>query len=401
MSLKPLNFDIQNYTINDLKEIFGLPTNFDSNIIEIKETKLRDKLLDNPKFTPKLKQDAIQFIGAAKIKLQEQIKNTRELTNPHPYIIERPIIDENAGFQERVFKKHLNVDTRFRDNFNQSSSDFDINLSYNLTKVTNMELASIEFPTTFYAISEMFENNFFIIKITTVEGIISNAIFELPDGNYSREAITNALNDNTNYHTYDNTNNDIFSIVQFRVDIDNDGSGTGKMIFILNHENSSYDIEQVELMFNQNKNGSSDSKINLTKKLGWMLGFREEMYATDLSNSNFELVSESLLNITGPKYIYVAINDYTSNNENTSNFHSAFNSIILNKNILARIPLTTFSFSFEIANMLTIVSTPRKYTSPTTISKLGVQLLDEYGRILNLNNMNISFCLSFTHSYEN
>jgi hypothetical protein len=401
MSLKPLNFDIQNYTINDLKEIFGLPTNFDSNIIEIKETKLRDKLLGNAKFTPKLKQDAIQFINAAKLKLQEQIKNTRELSNPHPYIIEKPIIDENTGFHERVFKKHLNVDTRFRDNFNQSSSDFDINLSYNLTNVTQMELASIEFPTTFYAISEFFENNFFTIKITTNDGtndVINIAIFELPDGNYSRESIINALNDYTNYHTVDTGDtNSIFENVVFSVDIDSDGSGTGKMIFILNNST----VKLVEFLFNNNKNGSSDTKHNLTKKLGWMLGFREETYVTDLSNSNFQLVSESLLNITGPKYIYVAINDYTSNNESTSNFHSAFNSVILNKNILARIPLTTYSFSFEIANMLSIVSTPRKYTNPTTISKLAVQLLDEYGRILNLNNMNISFCLSFTHTYEN
>ena len=47
MSSNPFNFDIRNYTINDLKDIFELPNNFDSNVIEIKETKLREKLLSN------------------------------------------------------------------------------------------------------------------------------------------------------------------------------------------------------------------------------------------------------------------------------------------------------------------------------------------------------------------
>ena len=87
MSSNPFNFNIRNYTINDSKDIFELPNNFDSNVIEIKETKLREKLLSNPKLTPKLKQDTIQFITSAKIKLQENIKSVKETMNPHPYII--------------------------------------------------------------------------------------------------------------------------------------------------------------------------------------------------------------------------------------------------------------------------------------------------------------------------
>ena len=159
-------------------------------------------------------------------------------------------------------------------------------------------------------------------------------------------------------------------------------------------------VNQVELLFNENRSCQPDSNA-LIKKLGWMLGFRNGSYvSTNENNNNFEIRSESLLNITGPKYIYMAIDDNNSNNESTSNFYSAFNSVILHKNILARIPLTTFSFSFEIANMLSIVSTPREYTNPVTIEKLGIQLMDEYGRILDLNEMNISFCLSFTQSYE-
>jgi hypothetical protein len=394
MSSKPPNFDIRNYTINDLKDIFELPNNFDSNVIEIKETKLREKLLSNPKLTPKLKQDTLQFITTAKIKLQENIKSVKEIMNPHPYIIEKPIIEGKDILQERTLKKHLNVDTRFRENFQQSSSNFDINLSFKLANVAKMELSSIEFPTTFYAISNLFGNNFFTIRID-VSGVgVKEALFELPDGNYSRKAIINALKNPDNYTPSDS----IFNDINFDVDVDAEGSGTGKMFFII--DSSSSIVNQVELLFNENRSCQPDSNA-LIKKLGWMLGFRNGSYvSTNEDNNNFEIRSEGLLNITGPKYIYMAIDDHNSNNESTSNFYSAFNSVILHKNILARIPLTTFSFSFEIANMLSIVSTPREYTNPVTIEKLGIQLMDEYGRILDLNEMNISFCLSFTQSYE-
>ena len=404
MSSKLPNFDIRNYTINDLKDIFELPNNFDSNVIEIKETKLREKLLSNPKLTPKLKQDTLQFITTAKIKLQENIKSVKEIMNPHPYIIEKPIIEGKDILQERTLKKHLNVDTRFRENFQQSSSNFDINLSFKLANVTKMELSSIEFPTTFYAISNVFGNNFFTIRIDVSGEGVKEALFELPDGNYSRTAIINALNDPLNYKlttngiSTDEILDEIFNDINFNVDVDAEGSGTGKMFFTI--DSSSSIVNQVELLFNENRSCQPDSNA-LIKKLGWMLGFRNGSYvSTNEDNNNFEIRSESLLNITGPKYIYMAIDDHNSNNESTSNFYSAFNSVILHKNILARIPLTTFSFSFEIANMLSIVSTPREYTNPVTIEKLGIQLMDEYGRILDLNEMNISFCLSFTQSYE-
>ena len=403
MSSNPPNFDIRNYTINDLKDIFELPNNFDSNVIEIKETKLREKLLSNPKLTPKLKQDTIQFITSAKIKLQENIKSVKEIMNPHPYIIEKPIIEGKDILQERTLKKHLNVDTRFRDNFQQSSSNFDINLSFKLANVKKMELSSIEFPTTFYAISKVFGNNFFTIRIDVSGEGIKEALFELSDGNYSRSAIINALNNSSNYTltTDDTSTDEIFDDINFDVDVDGEGSGTGKMFFTLDSSLTILNqVNQVELLFNENISCQPDSNA-LIRKLGWMLGFRNGSYvSTNENNNNFEIISESLLNITGPKYIYMAIDDHNSNNESTSNFYSAFNSVILHKNILARIPLTTFSFSFEIANMLSIVSTPREYTNPVSIEKIGIQLMDEYGRILDLNEMNISFCLSFTQSYE-
>ena len=47
-----------------------------------------------------------------------------------------------------------------------------------------------------------------------------------------------------------------------------------------------------------------------------------------------------------------------------------------------------------------LITTSRQYFGPVDIQKLQIQLLDEYGRILNLNNMDYSFCLSFQTIYD-
>jgi hypothetical protein len=81
-------------------------------------------------------------------------------------------------------------------------------------------------------------------------------------------------------------------------------------------------------------------------------------------------------------------------------FFAAFTSSVLNKNILARISLQGSVFSTLSQNNLSLITTPRQYFGPVDIQKLQIQLLDEYGRIINLNNMDYSFCLTLQSIYD-
>jgi hypothetical protein len=96
------------------------------------------------------------------------------------------------------------------------------------------------------------------------------------------------------------------------------------------------------------------------------------------------------------------VNDYNNNVNN--GFFSAFNNSILNNNILARISIirTNPTQSFDIVNQnnLSVITSPRQYFGPVNIQKLHVQLLDGYGRIIDLNNMDYSFCLTFHSTYD-
>ena len=109
-------------------------------------------------------------------------------------------------------------------------------------------------------------------------------------------------------------------------------------------------------------------------------------------------MSEGIVDLLGPRYIYLVIDDFKNNVNNS--FYSAFNSSILNKNILARISLKANTFNVLIENALNIVSTPRRYFGPVNIQNLNIQLLDEYGRVIDLNNMDYSFSLDFETVYS-
>jgi hypothetical protein len=152
-------------------------------------------------------------------------------------------------------------------------------------------------------------------------------------------------------------------------------------------------VAYIELNFQADRNGLEDRSTPLPLKFGWMLGFRNGIYT-----GNLNYVSESLVELSGPKYLFLVVDDYNNNVNN--NFYSAFNSSILNKNILARIalPLPNFFLLNQDTYMLTTL--PREYFGPINLQTMNIQLLDEYGRIVDLNNMDFSFCLTLATVYD-
>jgi hypothetical protein len=150
----------------------------------------------------------------------------------------------------------------------------------------------------------------------------------------------------------------------------------------------------LQLNFQADKYGNYDTGTPLPLKFGWLLGFRNGVYT-----NNLNYVSEGVVDTTGPKYLFLVLDDY--NNSVNNNFYSAFNSSILNKNILARISLQSpTSFSVLEQNNLGLITTPREYFGPVNLQNLNIQLLDEYGRVVDLNNMDYSFCVTLTTVYD-
>ena len=419
------NFDlnIKNYTTKELEELFELPLNYDESIVEIHETKMRQKILSDKSILSSTKNNTMSFIGDIKKVLISYIKDKKPFggldnlakTYQNVYNLDKSLQKSdtiNSGstniikqpntpygqsmpsefyqgtinpLNKRILRQNINIDTRFRENYYTSNaSNFHVNLPIRLTQVVSLQLSAMEMPTTFYVISKVFGNNFFVLEISGQEPLIVT----IPDGNYDYLALQNYINQ---YLTTVATGS--YTNINCLVDINTPGgagpvAGSGKMIF-----GSTTGTQSFSLNFLVDRYGNEDRQTPLPLKLGWLMGYRGGYY-----ENAYTYPSEGVVNLIGPRYIYLVIDDF--NNNVNDGFYGAFTSSILNKNILARISLQGSVFSVLSQNNFNLLTTPRQYFGPVDIQKLQVQLLDEYGRILDLNNMDYSFCLSFQTVYD-
>jgi hypothetical protein len=411
-----MSFDLKvdNYKKGELEDIFNLKSGqYDLSEIEQKCAQLRDNVSSDKSIEQNVRAKTIIFLDEAKKVLASQLNSShivQKLANAYnmnpnllesatteagnTFIIDKPKSAFASSYpgeffpgvinplKKRTTKQNLNIDTRFRDNYyTSSSSNFHFNLPIKFSSVMQMQLAAFEMPFSYFNISKQRGNNFFSIK---KESTGVNYVITIPDGNYTPASLVAYLN---NYCTVTVT---ALNFIQFIYNIDGNGSGSAQLIVGVTTGNEG---TYFTLNFQNDINGIPDTTNPLPLKLGWMLGFRNGIYF-----GNINYVSEGLVDLTGSKYLYLVVDDYNNNVNN--GFYSAFNSSILNKNILARISTQPSPFGSTTQNNLSLITNPRQYFGPVDILKLNIQLLDEYGRVIELNNMDYSFCLTFTSVYD-
>ena len=416
-----MSFDlnINNYTKQELASLFDLPANYDNSILEIKDSKLRENIMNNTEINKDTQIRTINFLVKAKTillnnypsgkpekktelqekimdfynssyelkssKLEDQDEHMVQVRPEKPYLSSFPseffpgVINP---LKKRTIRKNLNIDTRFRDNyFSSPSTNFNFALPIDFENVLQMQLTSLELPTSYYNVSKQYGNNFFSITVNT-----STSVVTIADGNYTYDGIVNIIN------TELNNLGAPFNEIVFLLNINNN-SGSGQMMVGIKPPPIVTTITSLSLNFQADRFGIDDRNTPLPLKFGWTLGFRNGIYV-----NNLNYVSEGVVDVTGPRYIYLVVDDHNNNVNN--GFYSAFNSSLLNNNILARISLQSRFFDVQISNNLNIVTTPREYFGPVNIKNINIQLLDEYGRVLDINNMDYSFCLTLVTAYD-
>jgi hypothetical protein len=420
-----MNFDltIDNYNINELRDMFELPENYDKNMIDAKESKILDNIIKDKNINEEKKIQIITFLLKAKSILNENVsdnnnnqmvivskqnsainkpKSTKEsLPETHLLSSDDHMVQVRTpdGFppdptfvrgvlnplRKRTISRTITIDTRFRENyFNSSATNFNIQLPMILENVLSIQLSSIEMPTSYYVISNQYNNNFFTLTVNGVSEIIV-----IPGGNYTTASLTTYINNQLK------TLGGAFAYIVFAVNIATTFGGSGQMMVGINPTKPlNLDIDSIELNFQADKFGRDDRNTPLPLKFGWIMGFRNGIYT-----GNLNYVSEAIVDISGPRYFYLVVEDYNNNNNNGL-FYTAFNSSILNKSVLGRFPLNTSLYSLLLQNNLNVVVLKREYFGPVTIQKLNIQLLDEFGRIVDLNYMDYSFSMLMTIAYD-
>ena len=124
------------------------------------------------------------------------------------------------------------------------------------------------------------------------------------------------------------------------------------------------------------------------------MGFRKDFYTGGTSYN-----TEGVLDIIGSKYMFLIIDDF--NNSSNINYLTSSKDSLLPDNILARISIKGYAFSVQSQTDLSIYTEPRYYYGPVNIEKLHIKVVDEYGRVVDLNNSDFSFTLSLITIYSN
>ena len=222
----------------------------------------------------------------------------------------------------------------------------------------------------------------------------TSATYYIPDGNFNSSDVIESLN--SQLCPLDSNNNmtqpdSIFSYIQMVIDVTANGSGSGKVTIYTTGDKASY-INLITLDFARGKNGEIDN-VPLTTKLGWNLGFQKSLY-----NDSTSYTADTIVEPSNVRYVYLIVDDFNKSANN--HFISVFNKSVLNPNILARIAIKGSYFSIIMGNDFNITSEPRKYFGPVDIQRLKIQVVDEYGKILNMNNSNFSFCLNLKMLYD-
>ena len=425
------DLNISNYTQPELEQLLDLPSNYDEGVVEMQETKLRQNIMNDKSIVPNIKTQTLNFISEVKKTLivnimsgggskpnilnevaaiskkyynfDKGLTKSDLVSSGSTFIIDKPVTPYGQSqpsefyqgainpLNKRTLRQNINIDTRFRENYYTTpATNFHLDLPIRLTQVVSLQLSALEIPTTFYAVSGVFGNNFFVLEIAGSQPLTVT----IPDGNYSYLTLQNYINHFLTNQTINTDTN--YNKIRFLSDINTPNGagsgGTGKMV-VGYDSTAPANPPNFVINFQTDRYGNEDRQTPLPLKLGWLMGFREGYY-----QNNLAYVSEGVIDLTGPKYIYLVIDDF--NNSVNDGFYGAFTSSILNKNILARISLQGSVFSTFTQNNLLLVTTSRQYFGPVDIQKIQVQLLDEYGRILNLNNMDYSFCLTFQTIYN-
>jgi len=306
--------------------------------------------------------------------------------NPNNYtnVYKREFVPSNINpVLRETEKQNLHFNTKFRNNYYETSStDFKYDLSQTCTNIISLKLSSICIPNSWYLFSHERENNRFVIEICSECQPLSIHEIIIPDGNYSPNDLTEYLNQRYFYQSgEDNPLKYVkMSICEFSL----------KTRFEFT-EKIPNDTFKMNLKF-VNKHTK-----NIIYTAGWILGFRYGQYL----NVNVIALSEGLFDCGGDCYFYFCLEDF---NKNVNNANVVFfQDSVMKHQVLAKIYLIDGKFSVNIdenADDANNQTRTRKYHGPVDLKKIHITIIDEFGRKINLNNMDFSFVLEVDKLYR-
>jgi len=393
-----MDLNIENYSNEEIFNVLNIDSNslhknelsyeILYNKLQIKIDKLRNTNVDDVSEVSENKALLLDFFYQCFIKInklvEENQKNSVIIQDNHNIIKhnenkkeEYYSVNYKSGLINpltiKTYKTIIAIDTRFRDNYESTSpTNFIITLPSNFKKVLSMQVVNYQLPYTIYSISKKMGSNSFYVN---------NTLIEIMDGDYNELLLVQEINKHLLPTGIDISYNSISSKFSFTSDVS----------FNLNFDY----FENNQMYYNLANNVT---KNQLT--LGWILGFRNNSI---IKNGKNVVIKYEGLNSyeaencydrgVSNKYYLLSVNDY-QNNHNTA-FVSVFKyQSLTDNNILCKMTKSNED------KMKTLLYPKRVYFGPTNINKLHIKIYDEYGRILDVNNGDLSIELECEILYD-
>jgi hypothetical protein len=105
-----------------------------------------------------------------------------------------------------------------------------------------------------------------------------------------------------------------------------------------------------------------------------------------------------LFDAIGDRYIFLSVEDYQYNTNITNMVGIDRN--FIDKSILAKVPMNDEKLALIIHDTNPLCKV-RQYNGPVTLKKFHIKILDKFGNVIDLNNMDFSFTLELELLYEN
>ena len=276
------------------------------------------------------------------------------LSNAKIWQTKNTIQGNKNPIQRDIIKRIVNFDSHFRQILDPSScqclavvdsdctsqantdrrlytaTNYTIHLNQPLMNVVELELNSVQIPNSWYVFSSDYgTNKIKFTSLNTAHTLYETYTLEILNGNYTPQELEDALNVTGTAGSFTNIylNDATTATALPKADL----SGFNLIDFSYNSINNKFYIHNRDPSFNVMANFySSDLSIDactatlagfgrvgdggkVDYNLGWLLGFRDTKKQI---NSLTRIESISTLDITGPRYFYITLDDFNNNRPN-------------------------------------------------------------------------------------
>jgi hypothetical protein len=397
MNPDTFDFNIDNYSIDDLENFLGLDDEYSDEDVHKKSNEFSNKI--NKMSDANFKKKLTEFVTKVKNMLTEQDLKNRITSAGSTFVIKKakePVTNYiQQVYSTDVAKGHITtikkkttmtsfcMNTLFRDPSSTSSTDCVIELPYQLKNVLSMEVTSVEIPQGLFLFSDYLQSNTIYFK-EYFEDTVNQGLVVFPQGNYP--TITSNL-----------SSKDFNLSLMMTTEINAQLNTGDRFTVTVNQATNQVTITNSTYIFEMNIVHPGTNR-NISRTMGWILGFRQPAYVNQLTYT-----SESLYNTTPAEYLYLEINDYNVTSISSKVF-GLFSESFLDRNIIAKVDYsykTDFPLYETVSyNKSHVLSSLRDYFGPVYLARFAIRLLDKYGQVVDLNGLDYSFTLELKILYD-